>query len=122
MLKITKSAPNRLDLELQGKITTEDMQEILDEFVSASKEIEHGKILYIIYGLDFPSIDAIMVKLSRLPELFRLLKRFDRMAILTNKTWLQKIAEFEGFLIPGLEIKAFNLDEKAEAEAWLAVQ
>ena len=122
MLKITKSAPNRLDLELQGKITTEDMQEILDEFVSASKEIEHGKILYIIYSLDFPSIDAIMVKLSRLPELFRLLKRFDRMAILTNKTWLQKIAEFEGFLIPGLEIKAFNLDEKAEAEAWLAVQ
>lgn len=120
MLKITKSAPNRLDLELQGKITTEDMQEILDEFITLSKEMEHGKILYTIYDFDFPSMDAIMVKLSRLPELLGLLKRFDRMAIVTNKTWLQKAAEFEGFLIPGLEIKAFDLDEKAQAQAWLA--
>jgi len=122
MLKITKSGPNRLDLELQGKITTEDMQEILDEFVNLSREIEHGKMRYTIYDFDFPSIDAIMVKLSRLPELFRLLKRFDRIVILTNKTWLQKVAQFEGFLVPGLEIKAFDLDEKAEAEAWLAGQ
>ncbi|BAF71616.1 STAS/SEC14 domain-containing protein [Sulfurovum sp. NBC37-1] len=122
MLKITKSGPNRLDLEFQGKITTEDMQEILDEFITLSKEIEHGKILYTIYDFDFPSMDAIMVKLSRLPELFGLLKRFDRMAILTNKTWLQKIAQFEGFLVPGLEIKAFDLDEIVEAEAWLSGQ
>ncbi len=119
MLTITKSAPNRLDMELQGKVTTEEMQDVLDRFVTLSKEIEHGKILYAIHDFDFPSLDAIMVKLSRLPELFGLLKRFDRIAILTDKRWLQKVAALEGFLIPGLEIKAFDIDKKIEAEAWL---
>lgn len=31
-----------------------------------------------------------------------------------------KISEIEGALIPGLKIKAFDLDDEDEAEAWLA--
>jgi hypothetical protein len=30
------------------------------------------------------------------------------------------VSEIEGALFPGLEIKAFNIDQKAEAEAWLS--
>ncbi len=50
------------------------------------------------------------------------MKKFDRAAVLTDKTWLKKVSEFEGVLYPGLEIKAFNRDQKAEAEAWLSSQ
>jgi hypothetical protein len=39
---------------------------------------------------------------------------------LSDKTWLKKASELEGILIPGLEIKAFDRDQKSEAEAWLA--
>ena len=49
-----------------------------------------------------------------------LMKRFDRAAVLTDKTWLKKVSEFEGALFPGLEIKAFDIEQKAEAEAWLS--
>jgi hypothetical protein len=49
-----------------------------------------------------------------------LMKKFDRAAVLTDKTWLKKVSEFEGALFPGLEIKAFDIDQKAEAEAWLS--
>jgi hypothetical protein len=48
------------------------------------------------------------------------INNFDRAAILTDVLWLQKAAEIEGKLIPGLTIKAFNLDQQADAEAWLA--
>ncbi|MGB5992933.1 MAG: STAS/SEC14 domain-containing protein [Desulfobacterales bacterium] len=53
-----------------------------------------------------------------LPAMFGLMKKFDRAAVLTDKTWLKKVSEFEGALYPGLEIKAFNIDQKAEA--WLS--
>jgi hypothetical protein len=52
--------------------------------------------------------------------MFGLMKKFDRAAVLTDKTWLKKVSAFEGALFPGLEIKAFNIDQKAEAEAWLS--
>jgi hypothetical protein len=39
---------------------------------------------------------------------------------LTDKAWLKMASEFEGAVIPELEIKAFKRDQKAEAEAWLA--
>ena len=66
------------------------------------------------------NIFSTKIELSRLPAMFGLMKKFDRAAVLTDKTWLKKVSEFEGALYPGLEIKAFNRDQKAEAEAWLS--
>jgi hypothetical protein len=39
---------------------------------------------------------------------------------LADEIWLKKLSEFEGALLPGLQIKAFNRDQKEEAEAWLS--
>ena len=58
MFKVTKNGSNRLDIELSGKLDTEEMKIALDEL--------------------------------------------------------------EGALYPGLEIKAFDRDQKTEAEAWLS--
>ena len=52
--------------------------------------------------------------------MFGLLGKFDRAAVLTDKAWLKGASELEGALIRGLEIKAFPLEQRAEAEAWLS--
>ncbi len=120
MFKITQNGTNRLDIEMRGKLNAEDMKIALDEFVSKSKNIENGKMLYDIIDFHLPSLGAIGIEFSRLPAMFGLINKFDRAAVLTDKTWLKKVSELEGILYPGLEIKAFNRDQKAEAEAWLA--
>lgn len=120
MFKVEKKGMNRLDLQLSGKLDTEEMKIALDELVSKSENIEHGKMLYDVIDFHLPSLGAIGIEFSRLPSMFGLLKKFDRAAVLTNKTWLKKVSEFEGALLPGLEIKAFNRDQKEEAEAWLS--
>ncbi|SEA40897.1 SpoIIAA-like [Desulfuromusa kysingii] len=120
MFKIVENGVNRLDLELSGKLSTEEMKIALDDFISKADKIEHGKILYEIIDFHLPNLGAISVKFSRLPALFGLLKKFDRAALLTDKTWLKKVSEFEGFLFPGLEIKAFDRDQKDAAETWLS--
>jgi hypothetical protein len=120
MFKITPNGINRLDIEMSGKLNTEDMKIALDDLVGKSANIENGKMLYDIIDFHFPSLGAIGVEFSRLPSMFGLMRKFNRAAVLTNKTWLKKASELEGILIPGLEIKAFDRDQKAEAEAWLA--
>jgi hypothetical protein len=54
-----------------------------------------------------------------MPKMFDLIKRFRRAAVLSDKTWLKTISELEGKLMPGLEIKAFDREERAAAEQWL---
>ena len=120
MFKIIPHGNNRLDVEMSGRLNTESMRIALDEFVSKSKNIENGKMLYEIIDFQIPTLGAIGIEFSRLPAMFGLMRKFDRAAVLTDKMWLKTISEFEGYLFPGLEIKAFRRDQKEEAEAWLS--
>ena len=120
MFKVTNQGMNRLDIELSGKLNSEEMKIALDELVNKSKEIENGKMLYDVIDFQLPSLGAIAIEFSRLPSMFGLLKKFERAAVLTDKNWIKKVSEFEGMLIPGLEIKAFARDQKEEAETWLS--
>lgn len=120
MFKVIQNGMNRLDIEMSGKLDAEAMKTALDELVSKSKDVENGKMLYEIIDFHLPSLGAIVIEFSRLPSMFGLMKQFDRVAVLTDKAWLQKVSELEGALYPGLEIKAFTRDQKLEAEAWLS--
>lgn len=120
MFKVMPNGINRLDIEMSGKLNAEDMKIALDELVSKSNNIENGKMLYEIVDFHLPSLGAIGIEFSRLPAMFGFLKKFKRAAVLTDKTWLKKVSEFEGAFFPGLKIKAFSRDQKAEAEAWLS--
>ena len=120
MFKVERKGRDRLDIQLSGKLDTEEMKMALDELVSKSENIENGKMLYEIIDFHLPSLGAMAIEFSRLSSMLGLMKKFDRAAVLTDKMWLKKVSEFEGALFPGLEIKAFDRAQKAEAEAWLS--
>jgi hypothetical protein len=120
MFKVIQNGINRLDITMSGKLNSAEMRIALDELVSKSENIENGKMFYDVIDFHLPSLSAIAIEFSRLPSMFGLLKKFNRAAVLADKTWLKKVSELEGVLIPGLEIKAFNRNQKVEAEAWLS--
>jgi len=119
MFKVTVNGANRLDLEMNGKLNADDMKIVLDDLVEKSVNIKNGSMLYEVVDFHLPSLGAIAVEFSRLPAMFRLMNKFDRIAVLTDKTWLKKVSEFEGALHPKLQIKAFDRDQKSQAEDWL---
>ena len=120
MFSILPNGRNRLDIVLSGKLDAEEMRTALDALADKSKHIENGRMLYDIVDFHLPSLAAIKVEFARLAEMLRLMKKFERAAVLTDKAWLRKVSELEGFCYPGLEIRAFDRDQRAEAEAWLA--
>ena len=119
MFTIEPNGPNRLDIALSGKLDADAMKAALDDLVRKSEGIQNGRMLYDVIDFHLPSLEAIKIEFSRLPEMMRLIKKFERAAVLTDKTWLKKASELEGLFYPGLEIKAFDRDQRAEAEAWL---
>lgn len=120
MFEVSPNGSDRLDIALSGKLNSEDMKTALDALVRLSQDIENGRMLYRIDDFDFPTFGAIGVELARLPGLFRLIRRFERIAVLTEKRWIRTASELEGLLIPGLSIRAFDRDDEASAEAWLS--
>lgn len=120
MLTVTKPAPNRVEIELRGEVDAAGMSAALDRLLSLSADVEHGRMLYLIPEFAMPTLGAIGVELSRLPKLFSLLGRFDRCAVLSDAEWIRKAGEVEGRLFPGILIRSFPLEARAEAETWLA--
>ena len=119
MFTVTRKGTNRLDIALSGKLDSDEMRSALDELVEKSQPIEHGKMLYDVIDFHLPSLGAIAIEFSRLPSMLNLLKKFDKAAVLADKTWIREISETEGLLFPWLEIKAFTREQRNDAEAWL---
>lgn len=119
MFIVNKINYQRIDIALSGKLDADQMKVGLDQFITLSETISQGKMLYRITDFHLPSFGAIVYEFTRLPSILTVINNFDRAAILTDVLWLQKAAEIEGKLIPGLTIKAFDLDQQTEAEAWL---
>ncbi|WP_373078803.1 STAS/SEC14 domain-containing protein [Zhongshania sp.] len=122
MIEVIHNSGNHLDIVINGKIDAAGMRSALDALVTESENIEGGTMLYRIEDFQFPSLAAIAIEFSRMPKLLKLIKKFERIAVLSDKKWLQKISEIEGKFFPGLDIKAFDFKDLERAEAWLAAK
>ena len=118
MFKVERTATDRLDISLSGKLDSDAMTVALDELSGAAEGMEKGRMLYQIGDFDFPTLGAVGVELSRLPSLLKLIGRFERAAVVADQAWLRTVSEWEGALIPGLQIRGFETVEAAEE--WLA--
>jgi len=107
-------------MEFSGKLDSTEMEMALDEIVTHSEGIEDGEMLFEIPEFRFPTPGAMAVEFSRLPAMFRVIRRFNKAAVLADEAWVQRVSELEGMLIPWMRIKAFKLSEKPVAEAWLS--
>lgn len=120
MFQVIEKSPNRLDISLQGQIDADEMRASLDALFAKSDGMRDGVMLYRITDFSLPTLGAIGVEMTQLPKLFGLIGKFRKCAVLSDQGWIKKAAQIEGALFPGLEIKAFAIDDEVGAEAWLA--
>jgi len=119
MLTIAPRGDNRLDVEFHGALDAAQMRAGLDDLSAKAAGIEHGRMLYRIRDFDMPSMGAIAVELRHTMQMLRLMRRFDRIAVVADAAWVRTVSEIEGALFPGVQLKAFDAAHASEAEAWL---
>jgi hypothetical protein len=119
MLSVSKSATDRINIELSGALDADEMRTALDQLITASEGISKGKLFYTISDFEMPTLGAMAVELGKMPQLFSLAASFDRCAVLCDTGWIRTAAEIEGAIIPGLTIKSFEVADAKAAEKWL---
>lgn len=119
-MQVTLNEGNRIELTVSGQINAAMMQSGLDRLLELTAPLDHFTYLAVMTNITWPTTGAIRAEFARLPELFRLMRKMNRAAVIANQSWLRKAAEVEGALIPGLDIAAFQPDERDAALAFLA--
>ena len=106
-----------LSLKAIGKLTHNDYEIIVPMIESALEGVESPKIKVFVDGTQFQGWEARAAwddfKLGR-----RHRKEFDRIAILGNEHWQERVAKIGSWFVSG-EVKFFE-DEK-EALGWLGI-
>jgi len=119
MFNISKPSENRVDITIDGEIDQDTMRDALWDLLQKSEGVSDGRMFYTLTNFEMPSLAAIGVEMTFIPKLFSLLPKYSKCALVADAAWLRTAAEIEGAIIPGLEIKAFEVGQEAEAEAWL---
>ena len=119
MFTVQRISANCVDIQINGKIDAKQMTAGLDALINQSADIDNGVMLYEITDGHVPSLRALMAELRRLPALVNVMTKFRRVAVLTDTYWLKKASELEGAMLPNIDIKAFDSDQRLAAEAWL---
>ena len=108
---------NAVAYRLEGKITEEEMKSVFSIF---RKKVEKGEKLLVyqeivsIGGVEF---DGIIEKLKFLHDVG--ISRFDRIAVVTHKKWLQKIVDLEDKIFKSVDMKGFAVEERDQAIEFL---
>ncbi|MGI9353853.1 MAG: STAS/SEC14 domain-containing protein, partial [Rhizobiaceae bacterium] len=95
MLKITKAAPDQINIALSGKLDETTMRDGLEELLTLSQGMKNAKMLYTIHGFEWPTLAALGVEFSMMPRLFSLINRFDHCAVLCDESWIRSAAKIE---------------------------
>ncbi|MCB1386757.1 MAG: STAS/SEC14 domain-containing protein [Nitratireductor sp.] len=122
MLEIRQESDTLFAIDFDGKITAAEMERELDKLIALTADVKNGRLIYHVGQFELPELGAMMVEMRKLPQLFSLLRRFDRAAVLADAPWLRAMAEWEGVLIPGFEIKSFARKDEKQAREWLAAR
>lgn len=119
MFTVTRTANDRLDISVSGKLDELAAVQLIGALLTQSEGISNGRMLIDVEDFHLPALGAFRVELSFIPELLRLTRQFTHAAVLADEVWVRGLSSLESKLIPGLVIKAFRKDQRYQAETWL---
>lgn len=122
MFSVEKKGPNLLHIEIGGKITAAEMADGLDTLLPLTKEMTKGRMLMLYRDIEFPEAGAILEEMKRLPQLFGVLGKVEKVALVSNQKWIRDMAELEGMVLPGTTLRSFEFVDRAKAEAFLGAE
>lgn len=118
MLEVIKGLPdNVVGVRAAGEVEDDDYEDVLDPAIAeALKSHDKIRLLYVL-GPEFTGYDhEAMWEDTKLG--FKTFNSYERIAIVTDATWVRRSVKAVGWLIPG-QVKVFNIEALVEATTWV---
>ena len=109
--------PGTVGVAATGKVTEDDYREVLEPALREAQEQHRELRLLYVLADEFDGYSpGAMWQDTKLWA--KHLKGWERVAIVSDKDWLENAVDAFGWLMPG-KVKAFESDEMDEAKGWL---
>lgn len=105
-----------LGIEMSGKITKEEYQDLDKVIEDFRKGVDNLRILLIVKEFKWESFEAFWKELKM--DL-KYLKDVRKVALVSDTTWVEKTAETVKALTPDIQVDTFEMSEKGNAIKWL---
>lgn len=103
-----------------GKFDQKAFKQSLVQFLPELQSRSKMNIYLEIYEISDVEARAVWDDLKFSINNFKeLTDKIDKVALVTNETWLRNIAESSSILIPGISVKTFTFTEKEAGKSWL---
>lgn len=121
-VSIELSPNNILSIHMQGGMDKAELRQVFAEFKQRLSEVPRLRIYLEISDFDFKQIplEVYLEDLKLWLKNPELLTRIDKAALITDEAWIKALFELECALIPGLQGKNFEHDQKLTARSWLS--
>ena len=106
-----------IGMSIDGKIEADDIEMIASLCEEKFDKSDKLSIYVEMESFDGISIEAFFKDLKFAIKNF---SKFDKKAVVTDKSWMQKLGNFSDKLFGSIEIKVFPFEEIDEAKDWVS--
>lgn len=103
---------------IDGKVREDDMETALEAAREVIDRLGYVNVYQEIQAFEGIEWDAIEEKMKFLREYG--VRHFRRIAVVTDKRWVQRVVSWEDHLFKSVDMRAFSIEDKARARNFLA--
>jgi len=118
MHEFIKSPDDVLAVKMEGTITEEDMEAIMDRTDAIMAAHDKINIYVETHAIKGMQVSAMPHHMNRAFPLFGKLGRFGRVAVVADQAWMRIATRLESALLPNISYRVFEPQEREEALHW----
>ncbi|RLQ88137.1 STAS/SEC14 domain-containing protein [Notoacmeibacter ruber] len=118
-IRIETLAPGACSLAVQGRIEKTDVEMAMAAIETAKSESEKVNLLVDLTGFAGFDIAALIQDVRRGIGEWKDISRYDRVAVITDRAWMDWMTKVEGSALPNVSIRTFGTDEVENARRYV---
>lgn len=118
MIEIVDSPKHLVAMNISGEISAEDVTNAYKAVENALKDNERISFIAKVEDTTKLTLEGIAKDVTEGIGQLCKLKKYYRVAVVTDMSWIASIARAEGLFFSSMDIRVFKLDEYSKAFAW----
>lgn len=118
--KLDFSNSKVLAFSWDGDFNRKAFEVAMAEFVPELKTRDQFNIyleMHSIQGVEAKAVwEDVKFYFQNMPEL---MEKINKIALVTDKSWMKNLAELSYKMMPGIDLKSFSFDDKSAAREWV---
>ncbi|MGO1536468.1 MAG: STAS/SEC14 domain-containing protein [Yaniella sp.] len=119
MIDALQLKDNLVTVNVSGTVDRDDWQKVTDLVNEALQQHDRVSVLADLTQLDAFTGGAVYEDTKLGITNLGSLDRFDKIAVLTDKQWLERGAQLAEKLVPGVDVRVFDTADTQQAQQWV---